>query len=521
MSTIRTRLTAAYAAALVLTLLAFTAAVWAARRSGAYRDLERYALTQASLATAIMQQSARAGQPVTVVRDSLVGPAISPGLRTLLEGLPDYVFVLDSAGRSLYLSFAVRQLQLDEFAAVQAAAIAAPVSGVGQVIRVRDRLTLLLASLPVTGTRSAVSRVVVGVSTAPAERALRELLVTTVLVAPLLLIASLVLAYVIAGRAFRELGLVINEVQAISDGRSLHRRLAIPSSGDELARLTTTLNEMLERLENSFAGLRRFTADASHELKTPLAVLRADIERAMSQSTPRTDRLVALEEALQETTRMADLVNGLLTLARADERRFDITNEPVALGALVREVSETATILGESAGLRVEMPLVEEATVVGDAPRLRQLLLNLVTNAIKYTPGGGSVEITLARHDRTVVFSVRDTGIGISAEDLPHVFERFYRADRVRSRTSGRAGFGLGLAISQWVAEAHGGSISVRSRLARGSTFTVTLPLAVEGEAGAHPGSQHVGDAAAEPRAPVAGAVAGSPPQGRSGSEAG
>jgi signal transduction histidine kinase len=235
---------------------------------------------------------------------------------------------------------------------------------------------------------------------------------------------------------------------------------------------------MLTRLESSFAALRRFTADASHELKTPLTVLRADVERAMHPATPRGDRMVALEEALQETARMSDLVNSLLTLARADEGRFDIHRTPVALEPLVREVYETAVILGEDAGLTLSLSVNEGSVVMGDRTRLRQLLLNLVTNAIKYTPKGGRVEVSVTRRDdHEVVIAVRDTGIGISATDLPHVFDRFWRADRVRSRASERAGFGLGLSISQWIVLAHGGTISVQSRLGRGSVFSVTLPI--------------------------------------------
>jgi len=281
----------------------------------------------------------------------------------------------------------------------------------------------------------------------------------------------------IAGRAFRPVGHMINEMRAITDGRSLHRRLPIDDANEEMARLGITLNEMMERLEKSFSALRRFTADASHELKTPLAVLRADVERSMSSASTRAERMVALEEALHETTRMADLVESLLTLARADEGRFDLHRERVDLEPLAREVFETATILAEPAGLTVTMAEPARVAVFGDRARLRQLFLNLTTNAIKYTPRGGSVEISLISYEHTVAFSVRDTGIGISASDLPHIFERFYRADRARSRGTERSGFGLGLAISQWIAEAHGGTISVRSRYGRGSTFTVTLPV--------------------------------------------
>jgi signal transduction histidine kinase len=183
---------------------------------------------------------------------------------------------------------------------------------------------------------------------------------------------------------------------------------------------------------------------------------------------------------------MADLVESLLTLARADEGRYDLHREPVRLEPLVRDVFETAVILGEDAGLTLELPDCEDVTVPGDPNRLRQLFLNLVTNAIKYTPRGGHVEISLTRrpHDE-VALSVRDTGIGIAASDLPHVFERFWRADRVRSRRVAtgdsswaldRGGFGLGLSIAQWIVQAHGGTLTVQSRLGRGSMFTVILP---------------------------------------------
>jgi signal transduction histidine kinase len=182
------------------------------------------------------------------------------------------------------------------------------------------------------------------------------------------------------------------------------------------------------------------------------------------------------------------LVDSLLTLARADEGRFDLFREPIELAPLTREVVETARLLGEDAGLTIEATELDNAEVLGDVTRLRQLFLNLVTNAIKYTPRGGTVDITLVRDDEVARFSVRDTGIGIAAADLPYVFERFWRADRVRSRGSERGGFGLGLAISQWIAQAHGGTLEVQSRLGRGSTFIVTLPLA------GHPGSGMTGE---------------------------
>jgi signal transduction histidine kinase len=288
-----------------------------------------------------------------------------------------------------------------------------------------------------------------------------------------------------AGNTLRPLESLRTELEAITDGRSLHRRLHVEEAGgDEMARLVATLNAMIERLQTSFGALRRFTADASHELKTPLTVVRANVERAMSAPQGSPDQLVALEEALQEIARMADLVDSLLTLARFDEGRFDLHREPIELEPIVRDVYETAMILGEATDLTIALPACEDATVLGDAARLRQLFLNLVTNAIKYTPAGGTVELSLRRDDGNVTFAVRDTGIGIAAADLPYIFDRFWRADRARSRrvigqhgVTERGGFGLGLAISQWIAQAHGGTLTVASRLTRGSTFPVTLPL--------------------------------------------
>ena len=254
-------------------------------------------------------------------------------------------------------------------------------------------------------------------------------------------------------------------------------RVVAVEGDDEMSRLANTLNAMIGRLETSFGGLRRFTADASHELKTPLTVLRADVERSMSAPPNSTEQMIALEEALQETARMTSLVDSLLTLARADEGRFDLFREPVVLKEIAQEVYETGLILGEPAELTVIMNDAEDITLQGDRTRLRQLFMNLVENAIKYTPKGGTVTLSLTTVDGMVQFAVQDTGIGIAAADLPHIFERFWRADRARSRMGERSGNGLGLAICQWIAQAHGGQLTVHSRLHRGSTFTVVIPI--------------------------------------------
>jgi len=233
----------------------------------------------------------------------------------------------------------------------------------------------------------------------------------------------------------------------------------------------------MTRLERSFTALRRFTADASHELKTPLTVLRAGVERVITTPNLPQDTLATLEETLQEIKRMTELVEALLTLARADEGIAPLHRVPVDLRGIVEEARETGELLAEQAGVRMEVTTPAQPVVVSvDATRIRQLILNLLTNAVKYTPAGGSVRLQLGPANGKLTLSVADTGIGIAPGDLPHIFDRFWRADSARTRTGERPGAGLGLAICKWIAEAHGGKIDVVSRPGRGTTFTVTLP---------------------------------------------
>lgn len=508
MASIRTKLTVAYAGALVATIVAFAAALVVARLAGSETVLERVAQSEAELAAVILRQAAAEGGDLVTYTDSLV-PRLREDVGSRLAALPDFLVVVDRNGRVVFNSLAakalaavpaeqlrglsddesypIRQEAYERFERFVSAGRAIRESGQTARQDVGDDHLIITTKL-VRDPAGQIDRVIAGVPIGwIRHQAQREVLGTILVIAPLLIVLSIGVAYVIAGRVFQPMERLMYDLEAISDGRSLHRRLHVDNADDELSRLTITLNAMLGRLENYFGALRRFTADASHELKTPLAVLRADVERAMNGATPSTERLEALEEALQETTRMADLVEQLLTLARADEGRFDLHREPVALEPLVHDVFETATILGEAAGLTVSLTVSEASTVMGDPARLRQLFLNLVTNAIKYTLHGGEVELVLRRAGDVVIFVVRDTGIGVAAADLPYIFDRFWRADRVRSRTGERGGFGLGLAICQWIAQAHGGTLTAASRLTRGSTFTVTLPLAPEGSTAEYP----------------------------------
>src|SRR4051812_31123878 len=482
MTSTRARLTVSYALVLLGTMVAFGTAILWERRSAVRNELGREALRVADNVIFTMQSSP---QRLTFIDSSGTDGPVVRGTKDLADALdpvPGYFMVLDRQGRLLYSSGLMRLLSGDDQTLLLRSVLRLTDEPSGlSVPAVRvfvrgDSLELLAVAKRNPANQN--MRVVTALPTNLSELPPQLLLGTMIVFAPIIFVVSIVVAYLVVGSSFRPVEQLMNEVEAITDGRSLHRRLPADSSNDELSRLSLTVNAMLARLETSFAALRRFTADASHELKTPLTVLRADVERAMHPSTNRAERMVALEEALQETARMSDLVDSLLTLARADEGRFDIYREAIELEPLMREVYETAVILGEDAGLSLSLAALDDGIVMGDRTRLRQLLLNLVTNAIKYTPRGGRVEISVTRRSSDeIVIVVRDTGIGIAANDLPHVFDRFWRADRVRSRASERGGFGLGLAIAQWIVQAHGGTITVQSRLGRGSIFTVQLPV--------------------------------------------
>jgi signal transduction histidine kinase len=477
LSSIRNTLAVRFAGLVIVAVAVFAVSVYAARRAGVYTELRKDASLRGDLALQIVRQT---GNVVVGTSGSAI---ITGGVRVALDAIPGYMVLYDGTGQRIYSSPGVRRLsgfQGEDLTQRARADLAAFDDALRRALE-----SSTYVEFELSGDRGILlqrqdlneRKAVVGISRSEAAVSWLEILGGALIILPVIMLLAVGGAYFLAGQVLAPVDRIRREVEAITDGTSLHRRVAIEHADDEMARLTATLNEMIGRLQTSFSGLRRFTADASHELKTPLAVLRANIERAMDSRPRSNEQAVALEEALQETARMAALVDSLLTLARADEGRFEIHREPVDLRELANEVFETALILGEPGEMTVTMPNVEAVTVMGDRLRLRQLFMNLVENAIKYTPKGGKVELSLITDDGKARFAVADSGIGISAADLPHIFERFWRADRVRSRLSERGGNGLGLAICQWIAQAHGGHLHVHSRLHRGSTFTAELPI--------------------------------------------
>lgn len=264
---------------------------------------------------------------------------------------------------------------------------------------------------------------------------------------------------------------------------NLSARLVLRGSGDELDQLAKTFNEVFERLEAQVDQLRQFTADAAHELRTPLAALRGTAEVALSGKRTTEELRATLVDSIEEYDRLSKIAEDLLLLARADTGQLVIRQAPVELNRAVRDVVDLYTPLAEEAGLRLSCQIASTVWVIGDDGRMRQMLGNILDNAIKYSPRGGAVSIDLVAGEPATL-TISDTGSGIAAHDLPHVFDRFYRADRARQRERGS---GLGLAISQTIVRAHRGTISVRSDVGKGTVVTVQLPRHIN-EHSAQPG---------------------------------
>ena len=293
---------------------------------------------------------------------------------------------------------------------------------------------------------------------------------------PMIFAGAAMVGYWIAGRALAPVAEIAGAARSIG-GADLGQRVAVPETGDELQSLAQTLNGMLSRIEDAFRHVSQFTANASHELRTPLAVIRATAEVALLRSNGDVETYrEALYKILGESKKNAALLNDMLSLAKADAGTAVLRMDAVELGANIREACGCVKLLAHEKGVRLNVTVGEDALYVSaDADQLRRLWLILLDNAITYTPSGHRIEVGMyPGTPGSAICEVKDTGIGISDTDLPHIFERFYRADKARARTVG--GAGLGLSIAQWIAGAHGARIEVESAVGRGSTFRVIFP---------------------------------------------
>jgi heavy metal sensor kinase len=313
------------------------------------------------------------------------------------------------------------------------------------------------------------------VPTEPFDQALDHFRLLETEILPLLVLLASLLGYWLSGRSLAPVNRIIKTAELIN-AQNLSRRLEVPEARDELRRLTETLNAMLVRIETSFKRITQFTADASHDLRTPVAVIRTTAEVTLRR--PRLDHEYrdALLRILETSVDTSDLLENLLTLARADAGAAGIEMHTVDLVSHVQKVRTRTALLAAEKGIDVAAKTPEGSVFArADAIAIDRLLLILLDNAVKYTPRGGRCEISLSQSAGHAEISVRDSGVGIAEKDLANIFDRFYRADRVRGKSNG--GAGLGLAIARWIAEIHGGTIVAESTVGRGSAFYVRLPL--------------------------------------------
>ncbi len=321
-------------------------------------------------------------------------------------------------------------------------------------------------------------RVVFGLEERRVGRRLERMLLFFAIFIPAMLLIAWYVGRVFVRGALSPVDTLRKQAESIQRS-NLSQRVPIPRTRGEIRDLAITLNDMLGRLERAFDQVNAFTSNASHELKTPLANLRTEIELALERDADVAAYQRLLASAAEEVSRMTHIVENLLLLAQLDSKQEVLRRDPVDLGEVARQAAADLEILGETRGVKVRAPLLEPGvSVSGDEVALRRVLMNLLENGVKYGREGGEVKVSVWKEGASARVEVADTGVGIPAASLPHLFDRFFRVDRGRSRSPADAvgGHGLGLSITRSLVEAHGGTITVASREGVGTTVHVTLP---------------------------------------------
>jgi len=454
---IKARLTLLY-----LTLFAVIVAAWSVFvvvlvRADLYGGIDR-ALESRASQIALALSSPDPGKFTDVSGSTLEGVAPTEATAQLLDGSGA---VIESSGDTISAGPLVPASLIARVAR----------TGTGQFTTIPadsgERFRVLAARVP-----GSQRLLVVGTSTENADASVQRLMLIMLLTGPLVLLGAGGAGWLFARRALAP----VAHMTSIADGvgiEALGDRVPVPPGRDELSALAETLNHMLGRLESGVRAKRRLVADASHELQTPLAVMRTELDVALAAGRLDPEAIEVLESAREETDRMARIVRNLLTLARFDEGTLQLLRQPVELRALATDVVGSLTTLAHERDVTVSVN-GEPAEVPADPEYVRTALVNLVENAIKYGGAGATVTVEVADADGGASVSVADDGPGIPDDALPHIFDRFYRADRSRSADAG--GSGLGLAIGCEIAEAHGGRLDVESSVPGGTRFTLTLP---------------------------------------------
>jgi heavy metal sensor kinase len=453
---IRTRLTTWYFVILAMTLSLFGLSAYLMMRSSIHQTVDEQLRNHADAVRRLIERNSPYGEED--IRDELREHSVLPAEGVLLQ-------VSDQQGNWLYRSAFMSRYEIPR---------AHETSEVPSTVTANNKPMRMLNAEATIGNHIYLIQVATPLD--DFYNSLHRFAILLFVSIPILLLCAATGGFWMSRRALEPVDQITQAARNISI-HNLSRRLVVPQTRDELQRLSETLNSMLERLEAAFRKITQFTTDASHELRTPIAVMRTRAELALRKTRSADEYREALSQTHADLERTSDLVEKLMVLARTDHGAELLQFDTINLGEIVQEACNQGSILAESKQVEFREQISKlPVWVTGDAHALRQLFLVLIDNAVKYTPAFGYVEVAVSRENGSVLGIVRDSGIGISTEDLPHIFERFYRADKARSRESG--GVGLGLSIGSWIAEAHGGVIEVQSSLGHGSTFQVRFPLA-------------------------------------------
>ena len=468
--TLRSRLTILYTILLGITLLAFSAVVYVLLESSLLREVDRVLLSSGS---EMEKQLVANATERTFLGVSILTVDASPIREFSTPGI--YIQILDTQARiqahSANLSGEILPLNPD---LIQTALAGEPTLSTTNPGRPAEPLRVLTKPLIVSGTVRGVLQVGMSLYNVRLTMRWMLLLLSAGVLSTMLIVAAVI--WLLTRRALRPIEAIASTAEYIGSAQDLSQRLQLSGPNDEVGRLARAFNAMIGRLDAAFAAQKQFIADSSHELRTPLTVIRGNLD--LLKRDPRTDNrdesLAAIE---QEAVRMGKIVDELMLLAQLDVAQSP-QRRAVALDEVVMQVYNQARVL--AGDRQVTLGHVDAVQIQADHDRLVQMLLNLVDNAIKYTPAGGAITITChapepSRTRGAATLAVQDTGIGIAPEHLAHIFDRFYRADKARSRAQG--GTGLGLAIVKSIAETYGGRVMVESTPGQGSTFSVLLPV--------------------------------------------
>ena len=329
-------------------------------------------------------------------------------------------------------------------------------------------------TMPILREKKLINLVQVGTSLEAVKETLRNLRIFLFTAVPSVLVFATLFARFLARRALKPISKIIKTARDIGQGQELTQRIPVFKVQDELGQLAMTFNEMMDRLENSFAQMRQFSSDASHELRTPLTVLQGQNELVLSKLRDPKEYQEVIISNLEEIKYMSKVLEDLFVLSRSDENQVLLNYKRMDLRDLVEEVCRHAEILAEEKDISIVIAFLEQVKINGDEVRLRQMVWNILHNGIKYTQPGGELKVSLLEEPGFALLSIQDTGIGIPEKDLPFIFDRFYRVDKARSKDEG--GSGLGLSICRHIAEAHKGKIKVESKPGLGTRFKIHIP---------------------------------------------